>query len=331
MNTVNYFFCVIALLALQACGGEKRNNVNKVIEPEPQVVHELQPEKIPAYIADFKEAYAQLEFQFEGQKSAINFADFDQENNILYAFYEQGILAIGFDFEENTPLASLTVYETDEEGKVKQEFSSHEIEVTEQGGNFLYTGSVIKESSQGLFSIRLVMNEAILSSGNSTVEVSGTKALVNGTLGTLTYIQIEELIKNSTEVDTLELQEISGSINDEINMHTGRLIRGAKLTTFVPKSGNVNSGGVDLFAAGFKRIYEAGGIVGVHAWCCENGQSAHLLAKDDPAHGAQLTYFREMLGKALGPEFYFFTINSAPAKDIHHMTEAELAKYLLSK
>ena len=87
---------------------------------------------------------------------------------------------------------------------------------------------------------------------------------------------------------------------------------------------------MDLFAAGFKRKYVVGGKVGVHAWCCEKGKSAHLLSKTDPAHGAQLTFVREMLGKELGPEFYFFTLNAAPASDIYIMTNDELKKYLIS-
>jgi len=114
-------------------------------------------------------------------------------------------------------------------------------------------------------------------------------------------------------------------------MHTGRLIRKAQLTTLIPASGDVNSGGVDLFASGFKREYGTGGKVGVHSWCCEAGKSAHLLSKDDPAHGAQLTCFREMLGNELGPEFYFFTIDAAPAESVHVMTQSELTQYLISQ
>jgi hypothetical protein len=225
----------------------------------------------------------------------------------------------------------LSLYETNENGYVQRELISANIEITEQGDNFIYSGSVVDRTTQGLFTVRLVLNESFFESGNSTVKVLGTKALVNGTLGTKTYIQIDELIKNHPEVNTLELQQIDGSINDAINMHTGRLIRNAQLSTFIPVNGDVNSGGVDLFAAGFTREYTAGGKVGVHSWCCVNGQSAHLLSKDAPEHGSQLTYFREILGKELGPEFYFFTINAASSDNIHLMTQFELTKYLISK
>ena len=329
MQTSKILFIIFTLALLQACGGSsKSTNVTTV---EPKVVHEIQPDKVPEYIANFKESNKDIDFQFEGEKFEISFSDFDQEDKIVIAEYEFGLLIIGFDFNEQQPIASLSVYETDKNGDVQRALISSRMEITEQGDNFIYSGNVIDKTTQGLFSVRLVLNESFFEAGNSTVKVVGTKALVNGTLGTQTYIQIDELIKNHPEVKTLELQQIDGSINDAINMHTGRLIRNAQLSTFIPANGDVNSGGVDLFAAGFNREYTVGGKVGVHSWCCVNGLSAHLLSKDAPEHGSQLTYFREILGNEIGPDFYFFTINAASSDNIHVMTQDELIKYLISK
>jgi len=203
--------------------------------------------------------------------------------------------------------------------------------VNAEGENFVYNGTVKETATQGLFNVRLVINESFFEAGSSTITVEGSNAMVNGTLGTKTYIQMNELIQNNPEVTTLVLQQIDGSINDAINMHTGRLVRNAQLTTLIPADGDVNSGGVDLFAAGLKREYTAGGKVGVHSWCCVDGKSAHLLPQDHSAHGAQLTYFREVLGKNLGPEFYFFTLNSATFDNIHVMNSVELTKYLVNQ
>lgn len=327
MTLSKYLFILLTITLLQACGDGSTSNTPKV--EKTKVVHEIQPDKVHEYITNFKEKISQVDFQFEGEKFEISFYDFLQEDKIVIAEYPSGLLFIGFDFEKQQPIASLSVYETNDVGDVQRRLTSSAIEITEQGENYIYSGSVLDASTQGLFSVRLVLNESFFEAGNSTVVVSGTKALINGTLGTKTYIQIDDLIKAHPEVNTLELQQIDGSINDAINMHTGRLIRNAQLTTYIPATGDVNSGGVDLFAAGFKREYAAGGKVGVHSWCCVDGKSAHLLSKDSPEHGAQLTYFREILGKDLGPEFYFFTINAAPADNIHLMTQAELAKYLL--
>jgi hypothetical protein len=324
-----FISCIITLVFLQACGDSKSTDPVKP-DIEPKIVHEIQPDKVSEYIDNFKKDYVQINFQFEGQEFDITFEDYDSESRLAFASYELGVVVIGFDLDKEEPIAMLSVYETDESGEITKTLESAKIELTTDQDNIIYAGTVVDKSTQGVFNVRLVLNESFFGAGNSTVEVVGDKALVNGTLGTTTYIQINDLIQNNPKVTTLELQQIDGSINDGINMHTGRLIRNAQLTTLIPKNGDVNSGGVDLFAAGFKREYVIGGKVGVHSWCCENGKSAHLLSKDDPAHGAQLTYFREVLGKELGSEFYFFTINAAPADDIHIMSQDELIKYLIS-
>jgi hypothetical protein len=173
-----------------------------------------------------------------------------------------------------------------------------------------------------------VFNESLITAGNSSLKVNGTEAMLSGTLGTSTYLQLQNMI-NTTNVNTLILSDVDGSVNDGINMHTGRLIRAAKLATLMPANGEAYSGGVDLFAAGSTRTFTDGGVLGVHSWCCEKGKDASELDKNDPAHGAQITYFREMLGVEKGPEFYFFTINAAPADGIHKMTRAEMAEYNL--
>ena len=178
--------------------------------------------------------------------------------------------------------------------------------------------------------MRLVTNESLISAGSSVIKVNGINATVNGDLGTSTYVQIQDLINNNPEVTRLILQQISGSVNDAINMHTGRLVRNAQMTTKVEATSDINSGGVDLYAAGYKRVYTDGAKVGVHSWCCVDGKAANELPRDHLAHGAQLTFVREMLGVELGPEFYFFTLDASPFSSVHVMTKAELEKYLIS-
>jgi len=327
LRSVGIALTVITLL--QACGGSSKSTTKNTTAVEPKAVHGIQPNKVASYIDTFKTENAKVDFQFEGKKYDINFTDFGDDKLSAVAQFERGFIVFGFDQDKSAPIANLSIVEAGN-GK-NSTLRSSTITVKKDGDNFIYEGTVENAVTQGLFSVRLVINESFFGAGNSRLEVVDNTATLNGTLGTKTYIQLDELIKNNTNVDTLILQQIDGSINDDINMHTGRLIRNAKLTTVVPANGDINSGGVDLFAAGFKREYNTGGKVGVHSWCCVSGKSAHLLSKDDAAHGAQLTYFREILGKDLGPEFYFFTINAAPASSIYIMTQAELVKYLISK
>lgn len=326
---------IFAALLIQACGGSSTKKIAPIVqlEVEPVAVHLIKPADVPAYVETFKQQKSQLDLQFEGEQYPIGLIDISMDDNFIIASYELGYLIIGFDFSKEEPIASLTVVEGDisSEEEPNRILDGTNIEITAHDENYIYSGSVADRKTQGLFTVRLVINNSLIEGGNSTIEVIDDKALVNGDLGTNTYIQVSNLIQNHPEVKTLVLQQISGSINDAINMHTGRLVRNAQLTTYVPENGDVNSGGVDLFAAGFERKYEQGAKLGVHSWCCIDGKPADELGENHFAHNAQLTYFRELLGKELGPEFYFFTINASSFESVHVMTNVELEKYLMSK
>ncbi len=161
--------------------------------------------------------------------------------------------------------------------------------------------------------------------GSSVFEIDGTQARVAGTLGGRTYVQLQYLLEAHPEVDTLVLQSIQGSEDDDVNVQTGRLVRAAGMTTLVPADGEIYSGGVDLFAAGAVRIAEDGATLGVHSWCCaESGEPADRLSHDSPEHDTQLAYFTEMLGEELGRQFYFFTLQAATFDGIEAMTRTEM-------
>jgi len=166
-------------------------------------------------------------------------------------------------------------------------------------------------------------NDVITGSGNSSIEIKGNEAILNGTLGTVTYPQIKNLIRNHPEVKTLILGNIDGSVNDAVNMHTGRLVREANLTTKVLSNSEIASGGVDLFCAGKKRIVNQGARIGVHSW--GGGYfTATDIPKDHPAHQYQIEYFTMCLGAKQGLDFYFYTLSAAPFSDVHWMKDNEI-------
>jgi len=191
------------------------------------------------------------------------------------------------------------------------------------------TGTLMSKS--GNKDIVIKFSSAHLGSGSSIIIANGNVATINGTLGAITFNQILDLNANERGVHTLLLEDIDGSINDEVNVETGRLIREAGYTTCVDNDSKVYSGGVDLFCAGKFRKIDTGATLGVHSWCCGNsGEEAHEIPENDPQHNSQINYFKEMLGDPLGKEFYFFTINAAGADDIHVMTASEIDQYQLS-
>ena len=169
--------------------------------------------------------------------------------------------------------------------------------------------------------------EAISGAGTSQLEVKGNEAYLSGDLGIITYRQIKELIKNHPEVKTIVMTQISGSVNDAVNMHTGRILRENGFTTKVLSNSDIASGGVDLFCAGKKRIVEKGAKIGVHSWCCVNDLTAVEIPKDHPAHQYQLAYFTMALGPEIGPDFYFYTLEASPFDNVHYMTDEEIKKW----
>ncbi len=178
------------------------------------------------------------------------------------------------------------------------------------------------------YAISIKGNEAVMGAGNSKIEVRGNEAYLSGTLGTITYHQIKNIIDNHKAVKTIVLTQVDGSINDAVNMHTGRILREAGLHTKVLSNSNIASGGVDLFCAGNKRTIENGAKLGVHSWAGEDIK-ADELPKDHPAHQYQIAYFKQMLGEKLGPAFYFYTLSAAPPEDIHYMSDTELKEWKL--
>jgi hypothetical protein len=174
---------------------------------------------------------------------------------------------------------------------------------------------------------KFTSNNSIVGAGNSILEIKDNEAYLSGTLGTITYHQIKDLIKNHPEIKTIVMTNISGSINDAVNMHTGRLIHENGFTTKVLSDSDIASGGVDLFCAGTKRIVEKGAKIGIHSWCCVNDMKANKLPKEHPAHKYQIEYFTMAMGKGKGPDFYFHTLEVADFDDIHYMSNDEIKKW----
>lgn len=183
-----------------------------------------------------------------------------------------------------------------------------------------FSGSLSNDAGT-MYNIEMQANEALGGAGNSTMEVKGTEVHINGDLGTRTYHQLKGILSNHPEVKTVVLGQISGSVNDAVNMHTGRLLREAGLNTKVLADSEIASGGVDLFCAGVERIVEQGARIGIHSWCCVGELTAIDLPKDHPAHKYQIEFFTMCMGAKDGPAFYFHTLEAAPFDDIYWMSD----------
>ena len=256
-------------------------------------------------------------------------AEFDTENinGVLYlilALNEDEFVAIstsGQAIDGNNLIAQLN----------NHNYQGHNFTIEEVNDNITRATGVLNSTTAADKTIIIEFDETSFGKGNSTIDVDGNIATINGELGSITYNQILDLNQNERQVNILLLQEIDGSVNDEVNVETGRLIRQAGYTTWVNSSSEIFSGGVDLFCSGKERVIDNGAVLGVHSWCCgENGEEAFEIPENDPQHTIQIEYFNEMLGQPIGREFYFYTINAAGADDIHEMTAAEIEQYGLA-
>lgn len=181
----------------------------------------------------------------------------------------------------------------------------------------------LTQASGKKIDVRCQITEAMVGAGNSTLEVRDDQAFLSGTLGTVTYPQVTDLIRQHPEIRTITLTNVDGSVNDAVNMHTGRLIREAGLNTQILRDSEIASGGVDLFCAGVKRFAARGAKIGVHSWGGD-GHTAADIPVDHPDHRFQVAYFKQVLGQTHGPKFYFYTLTAAPFDDIHWMSVREI-------
>lgn len=76
---------------------------------------------------------------------------------------------------------------------------------------------------------------------------------MKGVIYSNTLEDIKGVLDENPQVTTLVMQEVPGSIDDEINLLASREIRKRNINTYIPKDGMVASGGTDMFLAGALR------------------------------------------------------------------------------
>jgi len=153
--------------------------------------------------------------------------------------------------------------------------------------------------------------------------VSPNTVYMSGVIYAGTLNDLQTLLSKNPNVNKIVMEDVPGSVDDEVNLLASREIRKRGIATHIPKDGLVASGGTDMFLAGSKRTIEAGAKLGVHSWADEH-KTAREYAKDDSVHELYLKYYREM---SIPEAFYWYTLDAAPADDILWMTQADILKY----
>ena len=151
----------------------------------------------------------------------------------------------------------------------------------------------------------------------------GDQIVATGTIDDTTLRSFLDVTAQNPEAKTLVLQNIEGSVDDDANVIFSRTVHVRGFDTVVPSNGLVASGGTDLFLAGNRRTLQPGACVGVHSWS-GSGIIATELPETDPEHDRYLDYFRDI---GVDEDFYWFTLEAAPAESMHWMTAAEADQF----
>jgi hypothetical protein len=155
-------------------------------------------------------------------------------------------------------------------------------------------------------------------------KVYGNQAHMNGTISSDIVAQLNAMTKANPLVDTIVMQEVPGSVNDDANLKAALLVRSKYLKTLIPEGGMVASGGTDFFLSGVERVIADGALVGVHSWADSNGTKGGDLPASNSAHKPYLDFYKSI---GMQTDFYWYTLKAASANSIHWMSQAEMSKY----
>lgn len=164
------------------------------------------------------------------------------------------------------------------------------------------------------------------------VAENGEAIVLDGVINSSALDQFKVLASEYPGIKRIEIVNCDGSINDEVNLVLAKYVYDNQYDIHLLDNGLVASGGTDLFLAGHKRSKGASTKIGVHSWAGGN-----KTATDFPVgHANHLPYIDYYVSIGFTEQqaetFYYFTINAAPANDIHWMTETEISQYnLISK
>jgi len=137
-----------------------------------------------------------------------------------------------------------------------------------------------------------------------------------------------QMMRDWPQIALLEMVDVPGTEDDRANLRLGRMIRDARIATYVPAGGSVRSGGVELFLAGTRRIADTQAEFAVHAWMDEDGMEATDYAASAPENAKYLTYYRHMgLSADEAAAFYAMT-NSVPHDDARWLDGSQMARWV---
>lgn len=154
---------------------------------------------------------------------------------------------------------------------------------------------------------------------------------MNGTIGNSTLDDFEEMIEDYPNLNTINIKEVPGSEDDETNLKVSKKVYDRNMSLHILENGYVASGGTDFFLAGNSRSIGNNTMIGVHSWS-DGTNEATSFPLGHENHQPYIDYYISIgFSQNEAEDFYYFTINAAPADDIHWMTDTEIEEFKILK
>jgi len=159
------------------------------------------------------------------------------------------------------------------------------------------------------------------------LRVENNTLFMSGTINSKTPHQLQNIFNKYPAINTVVMETVEGSVNDEANLEAATWISQKDLTFILEENSLVASGGTDFFLAGEQRIVHPNAQVGVHSWS-DGINEASSFIKGSKEHEKYIDYYMAIgWPKESAEKFYYFTIYAAPADGMHWMTPEEIKEY----
>ncbi len=188
-----------------------------------------------------------------------------------------------------------------------------------------------------VITIQLFLINACSNEGTSKTKYGIFKVIdentieMDGTIRSSTLDNFEEMIADHPNLNRINIKEVPGSKDDEINLQVSKIVFDRKMDIHIQEDGFVASGGTDFFLAGNSRTKGSNTRIGVHSWS-DGSNEASSFPVGHQNHQPYIDYYQSIgFTQNEAEDFYYFTINAASADDIHWMTDDELLEYNILK
>ncbi|MGF1691091.1 alpha/beta hydrolase [Photobacterium kagoshimensis] len=188
--------------------------------------------------------------------------------------------------------------------------------------SFILTGCNTTSSDPNTFTSQCRYSELLGDPPLTFTVTSVNEARLDGVICSGSLNAFENMLEHFPSVNTFKIKTIPGSADDETNLALSTVIHANGITTHIMSGGMVASGGTDLFLAGVERTAEdSTPQIGVHSWSSSDGRNGNTIPRDDEEHQSYLDYYQTI---NINPDFYWYTLDAAPADNMHWMTVEEM-------